>query len=376
MTGFIEPDEYLSQVDLDPMAEPYREYRDRQDIPVHTGLYIRDIGDLKTADWDYTGQQGAFINLLGMEGVDDLQLHDLEPGGQTEMLHHAYQEIVYVLEGAGVTVIGEGDDQTTFEWSENALFVLPRNTPYRHVSTTESETTRLVCQTDLPQMLALTDDEPFIFDADYDFWDRVGQPSDFSEGAQGTMYESKYEDDAAPVTWEANFIPNVRQFDRIETDSWSNLGAMKIIRIPFPYSNTHAHISEIPVGQYKNAHKHGPAANVFIHSGDGYTLMWKPEMDAKVKLEWGPRSVFTPPAGWFHHHFNLGPEPAGQFAMHSPPLGTLGDFSVFDHHREGNTIKYADEDPDIREHYRLELQKAGIEFRMPDECYADPDYTF
>lgn len=376
MTQFIKPDEFLSKTRPEQMPESYRKFRKRQDIQVHTGLYVQDLGDLETSGWDYTGQQGAFINLIGMEGVDDLQIHDLEPGGQTKTLHHAYQEIVYVLKGAGVTVIGEGEDQTSFEWSKDALFVLPRNTPYRHINTAEAETTRLVCQTDLPQMLALTDDEEFIFDADYDFWARGGEASAFSDGTEGTMYENKYEGDATPITWEANFIPNIRQFNRIDTDSWSNLGAMKIIRIPFPYSNTHAHISEIPVGQYKNAHRHGPAANVFIHSGDGYTLMWKPEMDQKVKLEWGPRSVFTPPAGWYHHHFNLGSKPAGQFAMHSPPLGTLDDFSVFDPHMDENTIDYADEDPEIREHYQCELQEAGIDFRMPDECYTDPDHTF
>jgi hypothetical protein len=84
----------------------------------------------------------------------------------------------------------------------------------------------------------------------------------------------------------------------------------------------------------------------------------------------------TPPGGWYHQHFNTGSEPAGQFAVHSPRLGTLHDHAVFDAHDPFNIIDYVDEDPGVRELYRRELDERGLSFAMPEECYTDPDFDF
>lgn len=370
----IKPEEITDKLD-DPMPELYREFRSQEDIPVHKGLHIDDVTEIETGHWERTGQKGAFINLYGMQGIVDIQVNEIEPGGQMTPQRHFYEEVVWVVEGDGITVVGEGDNQTTFEWGNNACFLIPKNTPYYHINASDESSARLVSQTTLPLLLTLTQSPEFIFNSEYDFWSGP-QNDDFysGEGEMGTMYEGKYGDAGAPVTWDANFVPDITTFDKLKT--WNRLGATKIVFIPFPESSMYVHLSEWATGMYKNAHRHGPAANVFIRSGEGYTLLWKPEWDYKVKVAWGVHSLVTPPAGWYHQHFNLGSEPAGQFAIHSPRLGTLHDGAIFDAHDPANIIDYVEEEPGIRELYKEELEGREAELRMPEECYTNPDFDF
>src|SRR3972149_4061441 len=100
------------------------------------------------------------------------------------------------------------------------------------------------------------------------------------------------------------------------------------------------HIGQWPVGRYHKAHHHGAGAVLFILKSKGYTLIWPNEVgthpyqagreDAVVKIDWRPGGAFSPPSGWFHQHFNLGPEPARQLAfrygsrLHPPGLSGAG----------------------------------------------------
>lgn len=359
----------------DPMPELYQKFREREGIPVHGGLHVDDVTEVETGDWERTGQKGAFVNLYGMQGVDDVQIHEIAPGEETHVQRHFYEEVVHVARGEGLTVLGEGENQQTFEWGDDACFLIPKNTPYYHVNASGEKPVRLVCQTSLPQMLNLVQDEEFIFNCEYDFWNHRDASEFYSaDGEVGSMYEGKYGEAGSPMTWDANFISDITKFDKMRT--WNRLGATKIVFIPFPTSSMFVHLSEWSSGMYKNAHRHGPGANVFIRSGEGYTLLWRPEWDYKVKVDWSVNSLVTPPAGWYHQHFNMGSEPAGQFAIHSPRTGTLHEHAIFDAHDPVNVIDYVDEEPGIRELYRQKLRERNLEFRMPEACYADPEFNF
>lgn len=384
MVEIIDSEDY--EIDKKIVPDAYDEFRQQENIPIHTGLYIRDLDEVETDSWDRTGQRGALINLYGMEGINDLQIHEIAPREETTQQRHFYHEIVYVLKGSGITTIGEGDSARQFEWSKHSMFAIPRNTTYAHKNMSGEDDVKLVVQTDLPQLIDIIRDEEFIFNSEYDFWgDRDVESVYSDEGTVGTMYADKpllTDDDEAnaPVTWETNFVPDITDFNQFDKDDWNNLGAMKIMRIPFPVHNTYVHLSEIPVGKYKNAHRHNPGANVFIHTGEGYALMWDDELEEqnqKVRLDWGPRSVYTPPGGWWHHHFNVGSEPAGQFAMHAPPIGTMNARDhIFDPHSQRNTILYHQEDEHTRELYKSEIEKSGVEFDMPEETYTDPEFKY
>lgn len=353
----------------DPMPGPYRAWANKQDVPVHTGLYCRDVRAVETDTWDLTGERGALINLYGTEGVDDLHVHELTPGGETSFQKHLYEEIVYVMAGNGSTVIGE--DEIVFEWEENALFFIPHNTPYKHINTSGDESARLVAQTSLPQYLNMIEDEEFIFDNKH----TADLSEDFfsAESSVRTIFEDKYDDQGAAV-WDANYIPDINTFDKLQ--GWSRLGNASVVFMPFPGSSARAHLAEMGPAGYKTAHRHQPGSHVFVVQGEGYSLTWPTGSDEKYRLDWTPGAVYPPPAYWYHTHFVLGDEPMRSLAMHPHRVGTLHVHGVFDAHDDINFIPYAEEDEEIRELYEEELAKEGRENKMPDECYEDPDYKF
>lgn len=369
MADLVTADELEATLD-DPMHRDYRRYRDEQDIPVHTGLYVEDLNELAVGEWARTGERGALVNLFGTGGLNDLQLHELAPGGETTQQHHFFEEIVYVTAGRGFTAVGAGDDQVTFEWSAGSLFLLPPNTPYRHVNASGAEPCRLVADTSLPQYMAMISDRDILFDPPYDAWEAADEGY-YTEA--GGIYEGA--DSSAPTggfVWQTNFVPDATRFDKLE--QWGNQ-AGGYVYFHLPETNMFAHIGEFAAGTYKKAHRHYPGAQIVGLAGEGYTLLWQEGADEKVRVDWGPNSVFVPPAYWYHHHFPVSPSPARYLALHPTEIGTLR-YTVFDPAGEQNTIDYVDEDPEIRQLYEAELAERGLEFRMPEACYSDPDFAW
>lgn len=376
MVTIVNADEVEDQYG-DHVPYNYQQYRDREGIEVHTGLYIKDINEVATAEWDRTGQKGAFVNLYGSEGTIDLQVHEIEPQDKTKTQHHFFDEIVYVSKGRGMTTLGDGDDEMTFEWNKHSLFFLPSSTPYEHRNMSRDTPARLVSATALPQLMNLVNDVEFIFDPPFDFWEKHREKATY-EG-EGTIYQGdeipERWPDTIPIVWDANFIPDINNFENLKT--WQGRGAGGAsVRFPFPESSMWAHMSEFPVGTYKKAHCHGPGANVGILSGEGYSLMWPEGADEIIKIDWSPRSIATPPAGWFHQHFNTSSEPARYYALHQARVGALNNNPLFDTENSDNQIEYVEEDPQIRERYRSELEEENLDPQMPEECYTDPNYQF
>lgn len=351
------------------VGQQYEEYAEQQGIPRHEGYFIQNVYNLEVDYWEQTGVNGALVNLVGHEGLNDIQVHEIPPGGSMKPQKHLHEQIVYVIEGRGATAVGPKGDEKTFEWEKNALFAIPRNARYQHLNASGDEPVRLVVETDLPTLFTLFEDETFIFDTDHAFTN--ASDSEYYS-TEGTMYEgTKF-----PVIWEANFIPDIHTFEKIQ--HWRERGAGGAsIQFNHPDTSIWSHISQFPVGTYKKAHRHHPGANVIILEGTGYSLMW-PQHDAddKMKIEWGPGTLFPPPALWYHQHFNTGAKPARYLAMHPSSLVFSGRDSVFDPVLKMNNIQYPDEDPEIRDRFEKALDQKGIEFRMPEQAYNDPDYTF
>jgi hypothetical protein len=138
------------------------------------------------------------------------------------------------------------------------------------------------------------------------------------------------------------------------------------------------HLADWPVGRYAKAHHHGGGAVLLILRSEGYTLMWPNELgtqpfaqgkgDRVVKVDWKVGSVFSPPTGWFHQHFNTGAEPSLRLAFRNGsriyPFGVRraatreGVFTPVD---EGGTqIEYRAEDPEIRKMFEAALAAKGL----------------
>lgn len=346
--------------------EQYRAYQDREGIPIYTGLAVEDVRTVSVEQWDRTGGRGAFINLLGMEGMCDIQIHEIPAGKKLDPQRHLFESIVFVVEGSGVTSLEGGDRQQTFEWSAGSLFYLPRNTEYVHANVDSADDARLLSVTSLPLLYTVLQDDVAIWDVEaYDQWDELDAADDFY-GADARLLEGETD---SRTYWDANFIPDATTFDQLDT--WPERGGGgQTVHFPFRDTSMYAHISEFQPGQYKKAHRHHPGANVLILGGEGYSLLWKEGEEDRRRVDWGPYTLFTPPMMWFHQHFNTGEVPARYLAMHAPQLGIRGgDNAAIEALNPTNQIEYNEEDPAIREEFQQELEEKGLEFRMDEELY-------
>ena len=122
----------------------------------------------------------------------------------------------------------------------------------------------------------------------------------------------------------------------------------------------------------------------------GYVLLWSKELrlrpyekghgDRVVEMPWKEGSVYCPPGGWFHQHFNTGPGAARHLAIRFGsriyPAGFYtaakrqDDGVVISIKNGGTMIDYEDEDPEIRRRFEAELKRAGVPCEMPQVSYA------
>ena len=115
-------------------------------------------------------------------------------------------------------------------------------------------------------MLNLFHNDAFVFDNPYAFPERQGSQKAFSG-----------EGDFIPVRpgrnmWETNFVPDLAAF---ELKEWKARGAGgSNMMFVLADGTMHAHISQMPVGTYKKAHRHGADFHVFAVTGQGYSLLW------------------------------------------------------------------------------------------------------
>ena len=148
------------------------------------------------------------------------------------------------------------------------------------------------------------------------------------------------------------------------------------------------HVSEWPSGRYHKAHYHGPGAILVGLGGQGYVLLWPATLgahpyqhghgDQVLKINWGTRSIYSPPDAWFHQHFNADKVPARHLAIYSSTESTTPgynyypgeDFSGLVSSREGGTlIDYEEEDPQVRKDFEQFITAKGIPLKMPPVTY-------
>ncbi len=340
---------------------PYETWTKEQGIPIVKGYAVEDLRTVPLAPWPRKGGLGAFVDLEGSEQGAGSYLCEIPPGGSLEPQKHLYEEMILILGGRGATTIwNPGEPKQTFEWQEWSLFAPPLNTWHQHFNGQGDKPARYFAVTSAPVVMNLFHNMDFVLNNDFVFRDRYGAEEDYfsSKGKLMAYMERRR-------VWESNFVPDARS---IKLHKWKERGAGGT-NIMFELSDNTmaAHISEFPVGTYKKAHRHGPAANVILLSGTGYSLMW-PEGGPWMKIDWHEGSLFIPPDRWFHQHFNTGKEPARYLALRwmsrKHPMGKAfkTDVSV---KAGGDQIEYEDEGPEIRKLFEEECAREGVEVRMP-----------
>ena len=364
---------------------PYEEWRKTEGLPVYTDYFIADVKTANVAPWKRLGVQGAYIDLKGGEGVSDGYICEIPPGGRTTAQRYLFEEVLYVVSGEGESTIwNPGQAKQTVKWKAGSVFGPPLNTWRQHFNRGAAPA-RFLAITNAPVVIDLFHNLDFVFNNDQVFRDRFdGDPDTFGTDQSHLHHKettSEESEQAGGVyTWESAYIPDAK---RLQVFTSKERGeANKRIELQLADNTMQAHISEFEVGTYKKAHRHGPGSHVVMLNGRGFTLMWKGALkysdaphESQVRVDFTEGSLFVPPDGWFHQHFNTGENPArylaatwggdGKYFMRALAGGgrthRLGKTST---RVGGNLIEYEDEDPAIRAMFIEELKKSGVPFRM------------
>ena len=361
---------------LHPRAflDPYREWARGEGVPIVTGFGV-DLLGLELSPWPRIDAKGAFVHLDGRGDFIDVQVWGVAPAGSTAPLRHLYESVTYVLDGSGSTTVDvPAGGSRAFEWHTGSVFAIPLNAGHRHHNASGRTEARLAVVTSAPIAINLFRSEAFVFENDRAFPERFG-PAEHFRG-DGTLVPSR----PGRHVWETNFVPDLRSFKLSE---WKERGAGGgNMAFSLADGTMHAHVSEMPVGTYKKAHRHGPDFHIFPVSGEGYSVYWYEGDPTFERFDWRHGSVFAPADRQFHQHFNVSAEPARYLAIafgsHRYPtvadkLATwMGmDVSV---KAGGRQIEYEDEDERVRRTYEAELARRGIRSGM-DAVLAVPIRT-
>jgi quercetin dioxygenase-like cupin family protein len=338
-------------------------------IPIHGGYYIEDGRTAELGWWEERQCNSAFVILEGQEGVGEARITEIPPGGTLPPLKFALDEVVYVLQGRGLTTIGEGSSAKVFEWQTHSMFLLPRNQTHQFSNVQGNQSVRLLHYNFLPLAMGALPYPELFFNND-----RLVPPVTNTPAASPFSEAKEHPGSLGKAIWYGNFFPDLAQWDHFYY--WAARGAGgSSVMMQYPESPHFCHMSVFPSKTYKKAHRHGPGFMIVIPGGEGYSVMWREgQEDNKVVIPWHEGSIFIPPNKWFHQHFNVGEIPARYLAFH-PPVQFAG-YSEKVEDKEKDQIEYTDEDPFIRRKFEQELAQRNIKSLMPDGAYRDANFEW
>jgi hypothetical protein len=343
------------------LIDPYADWARAEGVPIHAGFGF-DLVAAETRPWPRLGARGALIHLQGRGDFIDCWLVELPAGGQGDPQRHLFEQVCYVVSGRGGTTIEAGGRRHSFEWGTGSVFALPLNSTYRHFNTSGRDPVRLAAVTNLPLVLKVFHNLDFVFSNPWTFEQRLGDEDWFAgEGRFLPVRPGRHH-------WETNFVPDLRAF---ELHAWEQRGVgSSNIKFVLADGTMHAHMSELAVGTYKKAHRHGPDFHIFPVTGHGYSLFWRQGDPELKRIDWRHGWVYAPPDQVFHQHFNTAPKPSRYLAVafgsirypfSADKRALFGDAVDRDLNQGGRQIEYEDEEPAVREVFRAALLENGVE---------------
>ena len=369
----LSPNPYQSsQAAVEVKAYTYDRWMESVGIPIHRGFFIEDLRTVELGWWDERQCNAAFIQLMGQEGITSAVVMEVAPGKTLPPLKFALDELIYVLQGRGVSTVwtADGAPKKTFEWQDRSLFQIGSNYYLQLGNMRGDRPARLLRYSYLPLAASLVTEPSFYFNNPF-------QKAGSSKQEVDAYSEAKLIENGDPslawggnrVYWFGNFFPDMAAWDKLTTN---RRGGMSVT-IMFPNSEMSCHMSVFPTRTYKKAHRHGPGRVIVIPAGEGYSVLWE-EGKEKIVAPWHEGSMFVPPNKWFHQHFNVGATPARYLALH-PPRQFRGHAEKIED-RAKDMIEYVDEDPWIREKFEGELAKGGLTTLMPQDAYTVKSYNW
>jgi oxalate decarboxylase/phosphoglucose isomerase-like protein (cupin superfamily) len=350
------------------MRDPYLEWVAEEGLPVYEDFGV-DLFAVEPKPWARLDAKGAAVHLKGRGDFVSMLVIEIDPGACTSPQRHLYEEVVYVLAGRGSTTVEAADGHKhIFEWNRGSMFAIPLNAKYRHFNGSGTDSARMVSTTSLPAVMNMFHNTAFVFDNPWDFNERVGDAKYFH--GEGEFIPRR----PGVHMWETNFVADLAS---VQLEARSERGAGASIQGFILADGTmHAHISEMPTGSYKKAHRHAADYHVMCVDGQGYTLLWNTGDADFVRIDWKHGTVFAPPDQMFHQHFNTGTKPARYLAtafgstrypFTESKRKSKAGAAYLSVKLGGDQIEYADQSPRIAELYKAATDQLGVEVRMPTD---------
>ena len=352
--------------------DPYMEWVSGEGVPVHLD-FGHDLLTLPTAKWDRLDARGCFAHTHGRGDFAANFVVEIEAGKKTAPIRHLFEAFYFVLSGFGSTIVWlPSGERQSFEWGPKALFAIPLNCEYQIFNNSGREPARLSCTNDAPLAINHYHNLDFIFKNPCKFYDRVGKANQFEGEGEHFTFDRKGA--AAQINvWETNFVSDLTGFKLYDLSARGK-GSRNVFFL-LANGTMHAHMSEIPVGRYKKAHRHAAGTHVHAVDGAGYSLLWYDGDSEFVELPWRHGYMYTPPFWMFHQHFNTCDKPARYYACSLGsaryPMISLrrvsneggGSTSV---KQGGRQIEYEDQDPRIHRKFLEETIRSGVQSQMSD----------
>ncbi len=362
----------------------YENWMMKEGIPIHEAVAgLDDVTELSRKPWSRTGGLGAFIHMLGPKQAErGIYVGEIPGGKSLNPERHLYQEVIIVLKGLGSTEIWqEGMSKHSFEWGEGSVFAPPLNCWHRLINGSR-EPALFLAVTTAPKAFNLFCGDDGVFNSAHCFLDHFNGQSEYFKETQKRETVGSYSESI----WHTNFIANANVALLDDLERKVSGGQLTGYRMAGGFPS--GHVSEWPSGRYHKGHFHGPGAILVGLEGQGYVLVWPSTLgvhpyknghgDKVLKVNWGPRSIYSPPDAWYHQHFNVDKGPARHLAVYSGTESTapgyqynLGeDFSGMVSFKDGGTlVDYEEEDPQVRKDFEKVIAEKGIPLQMPPVTY-------
>ena len=359
------------------LIDPYRDWAEGEGIPIHLD-FGHNLLELETGPWDRYEARGCFAHTHGAGDFMANYVLEIDGGAKTRPVKHLYEVFCFVLAGHGSTKVWLPNGETrVFEWGPKAMFAIPLNCQYQIFNSAGQTPVRISCTNDAPITINLYHNLDFVFNNPCTFPERAGQARHF----EGEGEHSVYAHGLNPVkrnVWETNFVHDLTSVKLYEFDERGK-GSTNVSFI-LADGTMHAHVSQIPKGRYKKAHRHAAGTHVHAIDGEGYSLLWH-EGDSEFKeFPWRHGFMYTPPFWMFHQHFNTCGAPARYLACslgsRRYPFISLrrkssegaGSLSI---QQGGRQLEYEDQDPRIHRKWLEAMQKSGVASEM-GESFDEP----
>ena len=245
---------------------PWDEWLRQEGLPVYKDYYIGDLRQAEVKPWKRLGAgvTGAYIDLVGGEGLNVGYLCELAPGAKTEPQRYLFEEVLYVLNGEGESVIWNpgSKGRQAVRWKARSVLAPPLNVWRQHINRGNAPA-RFLVMTNAPVVIDLFHNLDFVFNNDFAFRDRYNGEADFFSAGQDKVHHknttSEESEQARGVdTWDSGFVPDARELALRESKE-RGAGNYRI-ELQLADNSMQAHISEFETGTYKKAHRHGPGS--------------------------------------------------------------------------------------------------------------------